>query len=85
MGTPVLVSSDGGPSEYVVDGESGRVLPPDRPDLWAQAAYELLTDKPALARMSLHARQAVARFTDEQYSREMLDVYESVLRPTTSP
>ena len=28
MGTPALVGTDGGPSEYIVDGVSGRVLPP---------------------------------------------------------
>jgi len=81
IGTPVLVSSDGGPSEYVVDRESGRVLPPDRPDLWAQAACELLSDPPALARMSQMAQQAVARFSDQTYGREMLSVYTGVLSP----
>jgi L-malate glycosyltransferase len=79
IGTPVLVSSDGGPSEYIADQESGRVLPPDRPELWAQAACELLTDRPALARMSQIAHESVRRFTDENYSREMLGVYGGVL------
>ncbi len=81
IGTPVLVSNDGGPSEYVVDSESGRVLPPDRPDQWAQAACELLTDPPALARMSQMAQRAVARFTDQSYSGEMLRVYGGVQSP----
>jgi glycosyltransferase involved in cell wall biosynthesis len=76
MGTPALVSSDGGPSEYVVDGESGRVLPPAQPELWAQAANELAADRRALTRMSQQARAAVAGFTDETYTQEMLDVYQ---------
>jgi glycosyltransferase involved in cell wall biosynthesis len=75
MGTPALVSSDGGPSEYVVDRKSGRVLPPTRHELWAQAANELADDRRALTRMSERAREAVACFTDETYTQEMLDVY----------
>ena len=79
IGVPALVSSDGGTSEFIVDRESGRVLPPDRHDLWAQAAYELLNDRRALECMSHKAIDAVARFTDETYIREMLDVYRRVL------
>jgi L-malate glycosyltransferase len=75
MGTPALVSSDGGPSEYVVDGESGRVLPPGEPEIWAQAADELLSDRAALTRMSVRAQNAVAGFTDEAYVNDMLRVY----------
>jgi L-malate glycosyltransferase len=79
MGTPALVSCDGGPSEYVIDGESGCVLPPGRPELWAQAAFELLCDPASLAQMSERARRAVARFNDDAYSREMMEIYRSVL------
>ena len=79
MGVPALVSSDGRTSEFIVDRESGRVLPADRHDLWAQAAYELLNDRRALECMSHQAIAAVARFTDETYAREMLDVYRRVL------
>lgn len=81
MGTPVLVSSDGGPSEYVVDGESGRVLPRDEPGRWAEAARELLTDEARLSHMSAQAGRAVAGFTDEVYRDEMVRVYEATLDP----
>jgi L-malate glycosyltransferase len=76
MGTPALVGADGGPSEYVIDGLSSRILPPGRHDLWAQAAEDLLLDRSALARMGSEARGTVARFNDETYGREMLEVYE---------
>jgi L-malate glycosyltransferase len=79
MGTPALVSSDGGPSEYVDDGVSGRVLPPGRPEVWAQAAHDLLRDHLALHRMRRQAREAVGGFNDETYGREMLEVYQHAL------
>ena len=79
MGTPALVSGDGGPSEYVVDGQSGCVLPPGRPQVWAHAAFELLRDSRSLAQMSERACRAVARFNDEAYSREMMEIYRSVV------
>jgi L-malate glycosyltransferase len=79
VGTPALVSAGGGPCEYIVDRKSGRVLPGTRHELWAKAAHELLDNRPALARMAEEAREAVAGFTDECYTREMLDVYTRVM------
>jgi glycosyltransferase involved in cell wall biosynthesis len=75
MGTPTLVSNGGGPTEYIKDGQSGRILPAGRHDLWAQAAQELLDDRPARARMAEMGRHAVARFSDETYTREMIGVF----------
>ena len=51
IGTPPLVSDVGSGPELVDDGVSGRLLPPDRPELWVDAAQELLADRAALARM----------------------------------
>ena len=79
MGTPLLVSEVGGASELVEDGRSGRLLPPKRPELWAAAARQLLTDRAALARMGEHALQATGRFNDEAHARDMLAVYARVL------
>jgi L-malate glycosyltransferase len=79
VGTPAIVCTDGGPTEFIVDRESGRVLPPDRADLWAEAAAELASDRRALARMSQRATAAVASFTDTAYTGEMLDVYRSLV------
>jgi L-malate glycosyltransferase len=79
VGTPAFVSAGGGPCEYIVDRKSGRVLPGTEHELWAKAADELLGDRPALARMAAAATEAVAGFTDECYTREMLDVYTDVI------
>jgi glycosyltransferase involved in cell wall biosynthesis len=75
LGTPVLVSDTGSGPELVQDGVTGRTLPRDRPEAWAQAAAALLSDRPALARMGERGRAAAARYRDEVQAREMLAVY----------
>jgi L-malate glycosyltransferase len=86
MGTPLLVSGEGGGPELVEDGVSGRVLPPKRPELWASAARELLEEPQALLHMGLHARRATERFSDQAHARDMLEVYDYVLsRPEARP
>jgi L-malate glycosyltransferase len=79
MRTPLLVSSVGGGPELVEDGVTGRVLPPRRPEAWASAVAELLSDRQRLARMGIRAREATARFSDDLHARDMLDIYERVL------
>jgi glycosyltransferase involved in cell wall biosynthesis len=81
MGTPVLVSTEGGGPELIEDGVSGRLVPPRRPEDWADAVRELISDPEGLARMGDHARAATRRFRDEVHARDMLRVYEQVLAP----
>ena len=75
VGTPVLVTERGGVREYVEDGMNGRLLPPHDPPAWSAAAVELLDDGEALARMGRESVTTAARFNDERYCREMLEVY----------
>lgn len=79
MGTPLLVSEEGGGPELVEDGVSGRLLPPRRPDLWAEAARELLADRAALERMGDRSREATAAFRDDAHARDMQAVYRRAL------
>ena len=79
MRTPPLVSDVGGGPELVEDGVSGRLLAPNRPKAWAQAAAALLSDRGALADMGERAQAAAGRFSDEEQAREMLAMYERVL------
>jgi len=78
VGTPPMVSADGGMSEFVEDGISGRVLPREAPGEWARAAQSLLDDRRALSRMGDEAIRAASRFTDERYAREIETVYQSM-------
>jgi glycosyltransferase involved in cell wall biosynthesis len=86
MGTPLLVSSVGGGPELVEDGVTGRVLPPKRPELWANAAQSLLRDREELAHMGARARAVTVNFSDELHARDMLNIYEHVLaQPKPAP
>jgi glycosyltransferase involved in cell wall biosynthesis len=76
MGTPPMVGAVGGVPEYVEDGRSGIVLPPDDPEEWAGAALALLADPERVAAMGALARQASDRFTDRRYAELMLAAYE---------
>ncbi|MDP9187984.1 MAG: glycosyltransferase [Actinomycetota bacterium] len=76
LGTPPLVSAIGSGPELVQDGVSGRVLTPGRPELWARAARELLSDPPGLALMGERGPHAAERFRDEVHAEEMLAIYE---------
>jgi L-malate glycosyltransferase len=85
IGTPPLVSDVGSGPELVDDGVSGRLLPSDRPELWVDAAQELLADQAALARMGERGRERAAAFDDEAQVHDVLAVYERVLgRPDTT-
>jgi glycosyltransferase involved in cell wall biosynthesis len=76
MGTPAFVTSSGGAAEAVQDGVAGRVLPARRPELWADALADLLSDPQALARMGDRGREVAARFGHETHVREMVGVLE---------
>lgn len=82
MGVPALVSSGGGPTEFVDDRRSGRVVEAGRHELWAQAANDLLADRAALAKMAELARRDVAHFTDAAYTHEMLRMYRNACDPS---
>lgn len=75
VGTPVLVTDQGGVREYVSDRVNGRVLPPEDVAAWATAASELLANPEVLARMGEENVRTAARFSDERYATEMLEAY----------
>ncbi len=83
LGTPPLVGSIGAGPELVEDGVTGRVLAPKRPDLWAEAARELLENPNALGRMGARGPAAASRFSDEVHAREMLALYEAAAEAQT--
>lgn len=79
LGTPPLVSSNGGGPELVDDRVTGRLLPPKQDGAWAAAARELLEDRNALRRMSTAGPAAAAPFRDERHASQMLAVYERAI------
>ena len=76
LGTPPIVSAVGAGPELVEDEVSGRILPPRRPELWADATRKLLEDAEILRRLGAAGPAAAAPFRDEVHAREMLAIYE---------
>jgi len=61
-GLPVVVTDSGGPSELVLDGESGLVVPPGDPRPLAQAVLAVLQDHDVARRLGAAARRRAAAF-----------------------
>ena len=78
--TPVVATSVGGIVEVVVDGETGLLVPPARPDELARAILALLRD-PSRARAMGHAgrRRVEALFTWDRIAERTEKVYADAL------
>ncbi len=79
-GRPVVSTNVGGPAETLVDGETGYLVPPQRPDLIAERVLYLL-DRPDLrAQMGRKGRARVlAHFTAAAYAMRFSTIVESLL------
>jgi glycosyltransferase involved in cell wall biosynthesis len=82
MRTPALIGSASGAAEVLRHGVSAMILPSSQPELWADAARELLRDEPARARMGEQARAVAAQFSNKRHRQEMLAVYARALSAT---
>jgi glycosyltransferase involved in cell wall biosynthesis len=60
-GVPVVATTVSGIPEVVTDGKTGRLVPPQRPDLLAGALAQLLTDPAARTRLGEAGRRHVHR------------------------
>ena len=75
-GKPVVASAVGGLVDTVVDGCTGVLVPPRRPDLFAAVARDLLADPARLTELSRAARERVtARYTWDRVALETESVY----------
>lgn len=71
---PVVASAVQGLKEIVLDGETGRSVPPGDPAALADAVQQLLADRPAAAALAEAARdRAVERFGVERYRRALVE------------
>ena len=84
-GTPVAASAVGGLRDAVLDGTTGVLVPPDRPDILARRVRLLLGSPLRLEAFGIAAAdRATARYSRDRISRETLAVYERCLQPATS-
>lgn len=72
LGCPVIASDTGGTDEFVIDGETGRLVPPQEPEALAAAIVDLLKDEAKAKRLA----SAGQRFVREGFSVErMVETY----------
>ena len=83
-GTPVAATAVGGLRDAVLDGTTGVLVPPDRPDMLARRVRLLLASPLRLEAFGIAAAdRATARYSLDRISRETLAVYERCLQPAT--
>ena len=65
-GTPSVTTDVSGAHDTVIEGETGAIVPVERPDLFAERVLALLDDAERLAAMGVRAREHVRGLYDEQ-------------------
>jgi len=71
LGKPVVAAKAGGPTESVVHGENGLLVPPGDAEALAAAVIGLLADEEKRARISRAARERARQYSAERMAREM--------------
>jgi glycosyltransferase involved in cell wall biosynthesis len=80
-GVPVVVTDVGGNPEVVRDGRTGYLVPPARPDRFADAVIRLLRDGQLRERFGTEAQRVVRREFDlDRVVRDYDRIYREVLR-----
>lgn len=80
QGKPVVASEVGGLPEIVIDGETGRLVPPGESEALASAVSELLTNAEMRARLGVAGlRRCETRFALSRVAARILRVYHEVL------
>jgi glycosyltransferase involved in cell wall biosynthesis len=79
-GKPVVATCTGGSSEIVVDGETGLLVPPRRPEAIADALVRLLATPGLAAAMGRRgALRAQERFSIRPHAQYILSLYRALL------
>jgi glycosyltransferase involved in cell wall biosynthesis len=65
-GTPSVTTDVSGAHDTVIEGESGAIVPVERPDLFAERVLALLADQDRLQAMGARAREHVRGLYDER-------------------
>jgi glycosyltransferase involved in cell wall biosynthesis len=80
---PVVATDVGGNAEAVVDGITGRIVPPENPDALAAAILSLLENPEAARAMGQAGRRRVEeRFTTEAMMSQLTAAYRALLAHT---
>jgi len=86
LGKPVIASSAGGNPELVVDGESGLLVPPRKPEALAEALRRLLSDRALSVRLGRAGLERVAKsFSSEVRLDRIEALYWKLLDEAETP
>ena len=78
-GTPVIATRCGGPEDYVIDGQTGLLVPNDDPEAFAAGAVRCLEDEGLRRTLGRNAAAHIReRFSFEVVGRQFFEVYEEV-------
>lgn len=78
-GTPVVAASVGGLRSLVVDGETGLLVDPNTPEVFAQRLQTALDDPAMRSRMSIAAHRRAALFPWNTAADEVASAYQQVM------
>jgi glycosyltransferase involved in cell wall biosynthesis len=80
VGTPVLATNPGGPSEILDPGKTGWLVPPGNPPALAAAIREILAHPNRTARMAAAGREAaLSRYGPDLRAASLIREYEELL------
>jgi len=80
MEVPVLATSVGGTPEVVIDGQTGRLVPPRSPADLARQIMDFVGHRTAWKDMALRGRAMVEReFSFEERTRKLEAVYSTLI------
>jgi len=85
-GLPMVVTDVGGNAEAVVDGSTGRVIPPNDATAVSAALEDMFADRERLREMGQAARLRVeTRFSLDAMCLAHADLYAALARPAAAP
>ncbi|HOO57132.1 MAG TPA: glycosyltransferase family 4 protein [bacterium] len=80
-GKPVVGSDIGGIPEMIIDGETGYIVEPRRPDRLEEAIRSLLSDSGKIIEMGRAAKErAEKHFSNTGQTLKLMEIYDRVLR-----
>jgi glycosyltransferase involved in cell wall biosynthesis len=80
LGVPTIATAVGGVPDVVIEGETGWLVPPRRPDQLATAILDALRDPIRACDMAAKGRELVRGLMDvKRNAQEILEIYETIL------
>jgi len=85
LGVPVVATRSGGCSDMVIDGGTGRLVPPRAPAALAEAIVELLADEPRRREMGRQGRRHFeTHFTADVHAARFAELLDAVARSSAA-